>query len=121
MTLTTMHAGFDEKRSATLSKEGDLYKVIHLCGSTFELRYGFYEENDRHVQHAEPVEIYPDFIKNPQYTDNGIPFVTQMQLPCEYFDGKRDENSGCGDCAYYRHGDELLGTCGYQVNRIKNQ
>ena len=112
-----MQAGFDKKRGPALSKEGELYKVIRLCGSTFELRYGFYEEGDRCAPHAEPVEIYPDFVKNPQYTDDGVPFVTQMQLPCEYFDGKQDENSGCGDCAYYRHGDELLGTCGNPMNR----
>ena len=116
----TMHAGFEEKRGATVSMEGELYKVIQLCGSVFELRYGFYEESDRYSQYAEPVAIYPDFIKNPQYTDDGVRFVTQMQLPCEYFDGKKDENSGCGDCAYYRHGAELLGTCGCQMNRINS-
>lgn len=115
--MITMHLDFDKEQRSAIPKEGDLYKVIRLCGVTFELRYGFYEENDRYAQHAEPVEIYPDLIKNPQYTDDGIPFVTQMQLPCEYFVGKWDENAGCGDCACYRHGDELLGICSCQMNR----
>ena len=92
-------------------KEGELFKVIHLYGKTFEIRYGFYEECDRNNQFAEPMEIYPDFLKQPQYTDEGIPFITAIQSPCSYFAGNRDANSICEDCAHYLHGEELLGTC----------
>lgn len=91
--------------------EGDLFKVISLSGKSFELRYGFYEECDRYSHNAEPVPIYPDFLAEPEYADDGSPFVTAMQLPCEHFAGRRHEDSGCGDCAFYRHGEELLGIC----------
>ena len=92
-------------------KEGDLFKIIRLGGATFEIRYGFYEECDRHNQFAEPMEIYPDFIRCPQHTLEGAPFVTAIQRPCKHFMGKRNANNTCEDCAYYRHGEELLGTC----------
>ena len=98
-------------------KEGDLYKIIHLQGKTFEIRYGFYEERDRHSQYAEPMEIYPDFIKEPQYTQEGIPFVTAFQSPCDYFIGKLNENSTCEECESYRHGEELIGLCHCSRNR----
>ena len=92
-------------------KEGDLYKVIQLHGKSFEIRYGFYEECDRYSQFAEPMEIYPDFLRSPQYTDDGEPFATAIQSPCEYFEGKRNENSTCEECGYYQQGEELLGIC----------
>lgn len=92
-------------------KEGDLFKIIHLHGRTFEIRYGFYEECDRHNGFAEPMEIYPDFLKEPQHTDEGMPFITAIQSPCDHFVGNRDANSTCEECAHYRHGEELLGIC----------
>ena len=98
-------------------KEGDLYKVIHLHGKTFEIRYGFYEECDRHNPYMEPMEIYPDFLKAPQHTDEGIPFVTAIQTPCCHFKGKKDVNSTCEECAFYQHGEELLATCGCPENK----
>ncbi len=97
--------------------EGALFKIIELEGNRFEIRYGFYNEEDRHSRYAEPVAIYPDFKKNPRYTDAGIPFITAMQPPCEYFDGRLDENSGCGDCNFYQNGEELLGLCNCPRNR----
>lgn len=101
----------------TVPKEGTLFKIIELAGKTFELRYGFYNEEDRRSRYAEPVAIYPDFKRDPLYTADGIPFVTAMQTPCESFDGRRDEDSGCGDCGFYRHGEELLGFCTCPRNR----
>ena len=92
-------------------KEGDLYKIIRLYGKTFEIRYGFYEECDRHTLFAEPMEIYPDFIKEPRYTEDGIPFATAIQTPCEKFSGEMDDNSTCEECSFYRSGEELLGIC----------
>ena len=98
-------------KQPTLPKEGDLYKIIHLYGKTFEIRYGFYEERDRLGRYAEPIEIYPDFIQSPEYTDEGIPFITAIQTPCQHFSGNRDPNSTCEECAYYQHREELLGIC----------
>jgi len=108
--LTKLTRTDAEPRSA-IPKEGDLFKIIRLYGKTFEIRYGFYEECDRHNRYAEPVEIYPDFIKNPQYTSDGQPFVTAIQSPCEHFQGRKNENSTCEECAHYQHCEELLAIC----------
>ena len=101
----------DVRPRPDIPKEGDLFKVINLYGTTFEIRYGFYEERDRYNRYAEPMEIYPDFIQNPQYTMDGTPFVTAMQNPCELFRGKKDEDSTCDDCHFYQHCDEMIGIC----------
>ncbi len=106
-------------QSPSVPKEGELYKVIEIHGKTFEIRYGFYEESDRHTQYAEPMEIYPDFIKEPQFTDCGIPFITAIQAPCKSFSGERDENSSCGDCSFYKHCEELIGLCTFPDNKKK--
>lgn len=113
--------GLDSEELTPVPKEGDLFKIIHLYGRVFEICYGFYEECDRHTRYAEPIEIYPNFIKEPQYTDDGIPFVTAIQTPCEYFSGLRNENSTCEECASYRHGDELLGICLCPMNKRRNE
>lgn len=107
-------------KQPNIPKEGDLYKIINLYGKTFEIRYGFYEERDRLGRYAEPIEIYPDFIRSPQFTDDGIPFVTAIQTPCPYFSGNKDANSTCEECAYYQHSEELLGICTCPHN-IKNE
>ena len=109
--MLTKLFGLDTGQRVDMPKEGDLFKVIELYGTTFEIRYGFYEDRDRHNRYAEPMEIYPDFIKNPQHTHDGMPFVTAMQTPCALFKGKKDEDSTCDDCAFYQHCEEMLGIC----------
>ena len=90
-------------------QEGDLYKIIKLHGATFEIRYGYYEETDRQF---EPIEIYPDFIKNPVYTNDGFPFVTLMQDPCEHYKKCTDDpDHDCSNCKYMERGDELIAVC----------
>lgn len=101
----------------TRPQEGELFKIIQIHGKTFEIRYGFYEECDRLNHYAEPVEIYPDFIKEPQYTDKGYPFVTAIQSPCQHFQGEKNENSTCEECAHYQHCEELLAICQCPHNR----
>ena len=108
------------KQTPAAPKEGELFKIIEIHGKTFEIRYGFYEEGDRHTQYAEPMEIYPDFVKEPEYTDCGRPFITAIQVPCESFSGEKDENSSCADCYFYEQGEELLGVCNCPDNRIIN-
>ena len=115
--MLTKLLGKDTGQKPSVPKEGDLFKIIQLHGKTFEIRYGFYEECDRHTQYAEPMEIYPNFIKEPQYTDEGIPFVTAIQIPCDYYYGKLTDNSTCEECSYYRPGEELLGICTCPKNK----
>lgn len=109
--------GLKTNQGSALPREGDLFKVIHSYGRTFEIRYGFYEQRDRNSFHAEPVEIYPNFIDHPLYTDEGIPFTTAIQIPCEHFRGNKDENSCCEDCAFYQPAEELLGLCSCPENK----
>lgn len=101
------------------AREGELYRVIVLEGATFELYYGYYEDKDRENPLCEPIPIYPDFLKSPKYTDEGFPFVTDMQDACEYFKGK-DPNDGCYGCKNYRRGEEFLGVC-LSESRRKNE
>lgn len=106
--------GFDgplQDRAEKIPKEGDLYKVMTAHGRTFEIRYGYYEEIDRHSTYNTLIEIYPDFIKAPVYTDEGIPFVTAMQRKCEHYKGEPDEENTCFQCAHYEKCEELLGVC----------
>ena len=94
-------------------KEGELYKVVTTFGKTFELRYGYYQECDRQSPLCDPVVIYPDFTKEPVYTDDGTPFVTMMQDACRSYkgDAKRTVDTTCADCKYFERGEEWFGVC----------
>ena len=97
--------------------EGELFKRLTLHGKTFELRYGYYEEFERESEFGEPIPIYPDFIKSPMYTDEGYPFVTQMQEACEWSENRKMPDACCADCTYFRHEDELIGLCDCEKRR----
>ena len=109
----------DLPQQKTVPKEGDLYKVVNTYGRTFELRYGYYGERDRKY---DPDVIYPDFIKEPVYTDDGTPFVTMMQDACPYYKGekKRTADSTCDECKYFGHGEDWFGICTCPKNK-KNE
>ena len=101
-------------------REGDLYKIITAHGRTFEIYYGYYENTDRESPYCKPMEMYPDFVKNPTYTDGGIPFATAMQKPCEYFAGEPDEDNTCYQCSHYERCEELLGICECRYRQRRN-
>ena len=92
-------------------REGELYKIINAHGKTFEIYYGYYDEADRQNPYVEPMEMYPNFVEAPVYTEKGIPFVTAMQPPCKHFKGEDDVDNTCYQCAYYEKCEELLGIC----------
>ena len=92
------------------NKEGDLYGKITVYGKTFEIYYGYYEEFERNSIYNDPVPIYPDLKKNPEYTDDGLLIVTEMQAACEYYKGNEQEDS-CGRCAYFKNSENLFGCC----------
>ncbi len=94
-----------------IHREGELYKTVMLHGHTFELCYGYYEECDRENPVIDPMPIYPDFLKEPKYTSQGLPFVTKMQDACIYYIGKQIKDRDCAECKYYKHGEDLLGVC----------
>lgn len=96
------------------AKDGDLYKVVDVLGTQFELRYGYYEEYEKNS--GEPVPIYPDFKKNPVYAKNGYPFVTQMQELCPQGTSPFEDGC-CVDCPHFLPGDDLIGICQNESNK----
>ena len=109
----------DLPQQRVIPKEGDLYKIVTTFGKTFELRYGYYEECDRQSLLCEPVVIYPDFLGEPVYTDNGEPFVTMVQDVCKSYRGesKSTPNTTCAECKYFQHGEDWFGICTFSKNR----
>ena len=99
--------------------EGELYKRVELYGRTFDLYYGYYDECDRINPLCEPIVIYPDFSKEPLYTDGGEPIVTMMQDACHLYDGeeKKTPNTTCADCKYFQRGEEWFGVCLCKENK----
>lgn len=97
-------------------QEGDLHAVVETFGCTFELRYGYYEECDRV---GPPDVLYPNFKAEPQFTAEGLPFVTRMQDACPYYTSKKKKcpDSSCGDCGYFRPGEDWFGLCDCPHNR----
>ena len=102
-------------------KEGDLYRIIRAHGRVFEIRYGYYEEADRQNPLVSPMEMYPNFEKEPVYTDDGVPFVTAIQSPCSHFSGEEDEDNTCYQCAHYEKCEELLGLCRCRARQRKRE
>lgn len=97
-------------------KEGDLYKEVTVGGKSFRLCYGYYEAFERESPLNDPMPIYPDFIKNPIYTDEGIPIVTAMQDVCTTYHGRINGDS-CSDCVFFLKSEELFGLCHSPENR----
>ena len=118
--MLKMNFEADTSQAKTTPKEGDLYKIVTTFGKTFELRYGFYEERDRQSPLCEPAIIYPDFIREPLFTDRGEPFVTMLQDACEYFKGKnkRTQDSICLECRHFGHGEEWFGICTFSESKL---
>ena len=103
--------------------EGELYKEVELYGRTFALYYGYYDECDRQNPLCEPIVIYPDFLKEPVYTEEGEPFVTMVQDACKSYRGetKRTPDTTCADCKYFERGEEWFGICLYPKNKRTNE
>lgn len=98
-------------------KEGDLYRTFSIHGKPFTLYYGFYDEKDREFYRNEPMPIYPDLREYPQYTDDGIPIVTRMQIACRYYKGDLGADNGCFTCKHFEHCEEFFGVCRCHANQ----
>lgn len=98
-------------------KEGDIHTVINIEGKTFEIRYGYYDDCER--EKWDPIPIYPDFLKNPIYTNEGYPFVTRTQDPCSHYISKRVRSDNwCADCIYFSDEKQEIGICKCKNNTI---
>lgn len=101
-------------------REGDLYRIVTVYGKTFELYYGYYDDIERAGKHTEPIPIYPDLVRYPLYTEDGSPFVTEMQDICSHFLGREGEES-CLACRHFEKGDELIGICKCEKRKRDSQ
>ena len=99
-------------------KNGDLYKNVEVFGKNFELRYGYYEDFEK--DSGDPIPIYPNFLKEPIYTEEGYPFVTAMQDACASSSLTKDAFGLCAECEFYDEGEEFIGICLCEQNR-KNE
>ena len=111
--MIRMNCKTDASQEENTPREGDLYRVVVTFGKSFELRYGFYEERDRNNPLCEPAIIYPDFVREPLFTESGEPFVTMIQDACGHYKGntKRTPDSTCAECKHFKQGEEWFGAC----------
>ena len=91
-------------------KEGDLYCTVTVGGKKFEIYYGYYEEYERKSLYNDPVPVYPDLFDNPEYGDDGTPIVTEMQVACEHYSGRKSDDR-CGLCQHFKKAENLFGLC----------
>lgn len=98
-------------------REGELFRVLSHEGKVFRIYYGYYDERERQSKYNEPIPIYPDFKKTPEFTSEGSPFVTGIQDVCEHYEGRSPED-GCHSCKYYCGGDDLIGACKNEKNNL---
>lgn len=98
-------------RNIALPTEGDLYKIVVLDDHTFEIRYGYYAEEER--GRVEPLPLFPDLVDRPVYTAGGVPVTTRLQIPCgHYYPNRTCQPEGwCGDCTHYENVREEFGLC----------
>jgi len=96
--------------------EGELYRVVNVQGTEFELYYGYYEEADRRNPLVEPMPIYPDLLSEPRYTQGGKRIVTRMQDACENYNGSRGGDEVCGECRHFKRCEALFGICQAENN-----
>ena len=74
-------------------KEKKPDKIIRAGGREFQL-YKYRDEYD-----GKYILNYPDFQENPEYTDEGRPFVMAIQESCEYLEPTDPEYPDPGDCS----------------------
>ncbi len=102
-------------------QEGSLYKTLDAYGRQFEIRYGYYSETER--ERWEPTPIFPNFLKDPQYTPCGLPFATAEQDVCGHYQSK-PHTSGedwCNDCIHYHPVVETIGVCKCKDKRLPDK
>ncbi len=106
------------------STEGALYKIIELHGVKFEIKYGYYNEEEK--KRWDPTPIFPDFTESPVYTPDGFPFITASQDTCLHYSPKENASgeNWCYDCIHFSAGEEIIGTCKNpkkQITERKNE
>ena len=98
-------------KNRTIPKEGDIYRVYTVDGHTFEIKYGYYSENER--GRVEPLPVFPDLVDSPVYTASGMPVTTRLQSPCRHYQSCDPErpDEWCDDCIHYESVHGEFGLC----------
>lgn len=99
-------------------KGGALYKTVEIDGARFEIYYGFYNEREKELGY-EPTPIYPNFDKEPKYTNRGNLVVAVYKDPCTHFKPlpKTIEIDGCVNCIYFDQKEDYIGFCKCEKQR----
>lgn len=91
------------------NEKKNLYKVTRVAGHEFRI----YLERD---ELGDMTPNYPDFEENPEYTDEGRPFLRVVDEGCERWQPLNEESErmeGCGGCKwlYLEHPPDAIGVC----------
>lgn len=94
-----------------IPREGDLHSIVTIGSHSFELRYGYCDEQDRAT--GEPYILYPDLLAEPLFTEDGYRIVAALQSVCEHYtfpDGQEKEDC-CYTCDFYPDQQAEIGIC----------
>jgi len=83
-------------------------KIIRVGGREFQL-YSYINECD-----GQTILDYPNFVENPEYTDEGRPFKLPVQDECPHWEASKPDERYYGDCGscMWLHRDEPLAAIG---------
>lgn len=95
----------------TIPREGDVHEVVSVGGHSFTIRYGYYDELER--SSTDPIPIYPCFLTDPHYTEEGFPLITRIQDACEHYAAEHEGGGDgwCADCLHCSGDHGEIGIC----------
>lgn len=93
-----------------MSNPNSLFRVFTVAGREFHIYYEYYEAMGKSYPD------YPDFVSQPEYTDEGYAYAHYVQEGCLYGtakDGSPGIPENCGMCSYFRRekADVPIGVC----------
>ena len=102
-----------------MANQKQLWKIFNVGGREFRID----REYDQEVDESYPV--YPDFMENPEYTDDGRPFTTAEHEGCHHYRpavSEDPETDDCGGCFWFRRDEtpyDIIGVC--MCNTLKHE
>ena len=97
-------------------RDGDLYRTVVIDGVEFRILYGYISEGERERGWA-PYPVYPDFLREPRYTEGGWAFATAFQDVCSHYAPTASGEVWCGNCLYFDKRDKCIGICTHSARR----
>lgn len=93
-----------------MSEPKNLFRVFRVAGREFCIYHEYYEEMGKSYPE------YPDFVSQPEYTEEGYAFAHYVQEGCKYGaarDGSPGSPENCGMCRWFQ-----VGKAGYSHWRV---